>query len=443
MKKVLNWFYNLYSNAIKVGIDDSMSFPEAIRVELCNLVIIIVFPFLVVFSAYVTYLGEWNLRTVVFLAIWVLINIIPMYLNYKKKYFWAKIIIIVIPLSFLCFIHTLYGVELRLEANYLIILLFICFFFKGYWRFILCSIVLAAYFLVLIRLNYVPAPLANRVLNGTAVIYFLSTVVYLIALTNRLIQENDRYNYLANLRNKKLGEKNKALESFSYIVSHDLKSPLRGIVSFSSLIEKELNRGDMEAAKEYLAFVKTNGKEMSDLIEGVLEVSKVNHSELEKTQVDLNNIVYKVQKILRKDILDKNAIIICEGLPMFFCNELRFTILFQNIIQNGIKYNSSKLPQIEIWAEENNDTLNIFFKDNGIGIEEKYQEQIFKYFKRLHTKIEYSGNGIGLGLCKKIVQDYNGKIKVQSIAGKGSIFIIDLPCRHKKINLPRPKIMTI
>jgi len=112
----------------------------------------------------------------------------------------------------------------------------------------------------------------------------------------------------------------------------------------------------------------------------------------------------------------------------YHCTQSEFTAIFQNIIQNAIKYNESEPPEVAIWAVQQNGSNKIFIKDNGIGIEEEYSEQIFEYFKRLHSAAEYEGTGLGLGLCKKILEGYDGEISVSNNAPElGSTFVISLP----------------
>ena len=230
-------------------------------------------------------------------------------------------------------------------------------------------------------------------------------------------------------KNEALQQTTEELERFSYIASHDLKSPLRTVVSFLGLIEKDIKRGKYDDLQTNLEFAKSGAKQMNYLVSDILELSKLNAPDrLKKELVDLNIILKKVKSNLQEDLHSANASIIAEPLPNYYCNEVEFLMLFQNIIQNGIKYNHSTRPTLTIWSENGDDTLKIHFKDNGIGIEEAYFTQIFQFFKRLHTTDEYSGTGLGLGLCKKIIQKYKGDISVKSQLDKGSTFSVYLPC---------------
>ena len=244
----------------------------------------------------------------------------------------------------------------------------------------------------------------------------------------------DREELIEDLQcnNIRLNQTTEELERFTYIASHDLKSPLRTINSFIGLIERDIRRGNIDALPERMQFVKSGAQQMNTLVEDILEISTLkNPKKKKKTRVDLNKVLEKVQINLTEDINSKNAVVNSDVLPAFYCDEVEFLLLFQNIIQNGIKYNESKTPTIDISSQEFDNKLFISFKDNGIGIDTEYHEQIFQFFKRLHTTEKYQGTGLGLGLCKKIVNSYGGEIEVDSIANEGSIFKIKLELEAK------------
>lgn len=244
------------------------------------------------------------------------------------------------------------------------------------------------------------------------------------------IYEKEMLDFIQSLQiqNKDLEQKTLELERFNHIASHDLKSPLRNISSFLSLILRAIKKKDYESIEEYIGFVQSGTNQMNELIEGVLEISSVKKQSIsEYSIIDLNEIVSKVKTNLRIDIQNKNAKIISGDLPSFHCYEPDLAILFQNFVQNGIKYNRSVQPKITITAERTEKNITIHFTDNGIGIPEEYQEQIFGFFKRLHTSQEFTGTGLGLGICKKIIDKYNGTVEVESEIDVFSTFSIHLP----------------
>jgi len=236
-------------------------------------------------------------------------------------------------------------------------------------------------------------------------------------------------------KNKQLQNTSEELERFTYIASHDLKSPLRTITSFIGLIERDIKKGELDKVEEKLHFVKSGAEQMNFLVQDILELSQLKELQKAKRQrVDLNLILEKAKTNLAEEINEKNVFINSTDLPHYNCNEVEFLLLFQNFIQNGIKYNKSSKPVITIDCFTSENQLNISFRDNGIGIEEKYYNHIFQFFKRLHTSNEYQGTGLGLGLCKKIITNYDGTVDVDSIIGSGTIFTISLPIVSEEVS---------
>ena len=243
------------------------------------------------------------------------------------------------------------------------------------------------------------------------------------------IYENNTTTLVANLRdnNLELVDKTKQLERFTYIASHDLKSPLRTILNFIGLIESDIENQRYDKLPEKFDFVKTGAMQMNYLIEGVLEMSLIeNHETSTRIPTNLNKVYQKALKNLSFDIEKFNAKVYCTDLPMYTCNELEMIMLFQNIIQNGLKYNESPQPTVHVSCTENKEFIILTFEDNGIGIQEEYQEKIFDFFTRLHTYQKYKGTGLGLGLCKRIVNNYGGSISVDSVIEKGTKFRVVL-----------------
>ncbi|MGB1242947.1 MAG: sensor histidine kinase [Chitinophagales bacterium] len=301
-------------------------------------------------------------------------------------------------------------------------------------------IIILTYLTVAILLKYIGSPFDEGGLPTGVFAYFTFATLMTITLTRKVLNENYKYNQITIEQNKVLETQNEELERFTYIASHDLKSPVSNIMGFSDIIQGELEEGNYELAQQYMAYIQISSKRMSYLIEDILELSKVRNGKKENRQeVSFNDIVKTVKQALLQDIEKKNAQIICQDLPLYSCNETEFSLVFQNLIQNGIKYNKSAKPTIEIWSSESKNSLFLYFKDNGIGIEEKYYTQIFEYFKRLHTQTEYEGTGIGLGLCKRIAENYNGSISVKSNLNQGSVFTLELPLQKH----PKPPLSAV
>lgn len=229
--------------------------------------------------------------------------------------------------------------------------------------------------------------------------------------------------------NQQLKQSNAELERFAYIASHDLKTPLRTITSFLNLIERHIKRHYKDdVLDEYLRFAVDGSRQMNQLIIDVLEYSKLGREQTaQKESVDLNAVVDAACRTLEPVISEKQAQIHQDKLPTIYGDFSLLKQLFQNLIENGIKYNHSKPPVLFIKYAVQDQGHQITVRDNGIGIGEKYQDQVFEMFKRLHASPEYEGTGIGLAICKKIVQQLGGSIAVRSKEGQGSDFIIYIP----------------
>lgn len=240
--------------------------------------------------------------------------------------------------------------------------------------------------------------------------------------------KNKKHIESLELKQKELEQKTTEMERFTYIASHDLKSPLRNISSFLKLTRIEIAKGRYDRVGEFLDFAETGAAQMNELIEGVLEIAKLeDNASNNYALVDLNNTLRKVVANLRHEIDHCNAVISTAYLPKFYCNEAHLLVVFQNLIQNSLKYNTSAVPKVTITCDKRENHHSIHFTDNGIGIAKEHYHQIFEFFKRLHNKDKYQGTGLGLGLCKKIIEQYGGEIAIDSELGKYATFSIHLP----------------
>ncbi len=225
-----------------------------------------------------------------------------------------------------------------------------------------------------------------------------------------------------------LQQKNGEIERFAYVTSHDLKQPLRSISSFSGLLKRFINDPTKaEKNLEYLNQIETSAGRMNNLVEKILGFSKIDKADGGIEKVNLNTIVQEFKNSNAILLQRKKVRIESEELPTVYGNKLNLSLLVQNLLENGIKYNQSELPYIRIESKTQKDKHELTFRDNGIGIPIEAQETIFEPFKRLHSK-NYEGTGLGLSICKKIVTDQNGQIKVSTDKEIGGTkFIISLP----------------
>ncbi|MFV1982613.1 MAG: ATP-binding protein [Thiohalomonadales bacterium] len=258
-------------------------------------------------------------------------------------------------------------------------------------------------------------------------------VVTFLDITDRVLAENELKLHRENLselvieRTKELENSNKALESFSYSVSHDLRTPLRAISGFSRILLEDYGESLQHEAKEYFNRITNAVSNMSNLIDDLLSLANVTQSELKIVEIDINKIIKRIfQKLQNENPQRTVDIIIDNNIKTMVGDKNLITIVWENLIQNAWKYTSkTKNARIEIGnhRDENN---TIFIKDNGIGFDMKFVDKIFLPFQRLHKKEEYDGTGIGLATVYRVVSRHNGRIWAESSAGKGTTLFISI-----------------
>ncbi len=226
-------------------------------------------------------------------------------------------------------------------------------------------------------------------------------------------------------KTEELKRSNTELEQFAYVASHDLQEPLRMITSYVQLLEKQYKDKLDENANEFINFAVDGASRMQTLIYSLLEYSRINRIQpFEWTNLD--ETLNEVLKDLKVTIKETNAKIIWDNLPMVFADKVLIGQLFFNLIANAIKFRSADPPEIDIKCEKRDNEFIFAVKDNGIGIKKEYADKIFVIFQRLHSKDKYPGTGIGLSICKKIIERHEGRIWVESEIGKGSTFFFTI-----------------
>ncbi|MGK7905351.1 MAG: PAS domain S-box protein [Hormoscilla sp.] len=221
---------------------------------------------------------------------------------------------------------------------------------------------------------------------------------------------------------EELARSNAELEQFAYIASHDLREPLRTIISYAQLLEEDY-KGQLDAdADENMYYIVDAATRMQQLIKDLLTFSRVGTRQRKFAPTDCNSVMERVLVNLKIAIAESAATITYDLLPTLVADELQLTQLFQNLIGNGLKFRGQRPPVIHISAFPREDEWCFCVRDNGIGIEQQYADRIFAIFQRLHSRKQYEGTGIGLAICQKIVQRHGGRIWVESTLGQGAAF---------------------
>ncbi|NRB51329.1 MAG: tetratricopeptide repeat protein [Saprospiraceae bacterium] len=236
--------------------------------------------------------------------------------------------------------------------------------------------------------------------------------------------------------NEQLRRSNDELERFTFIASHDLKEPLRNITSFVNLIQRKLGKSADQDLQDYMGFVTRNTKQLYALVEDILTHSRVRQGEADAPgTVELDEILQDIRSNLTHILEERSAQIVWSDLPSLIGHRSDFYLLFKNLIENGLKYNESSAPLIQVIAKSEAEDWCFSCKDNGLGIAPAYHKQIFQMFTRLNNRGKYLGSGIGLATCQQIVQKYSGELWVESEEGKGSTFHFRLPRRVVEVEM--------
>lgn len=231
---------------------------------------------------------------------------------------------------------------------------------------------------------------------------------------------------------ERLSRSNQELENFAYVASHDLREPLRMVRSFTGLLAERYSGQLDDEAEKYIRFAVEGATRMERLIRALLEYSRVDGPRESTIEVSTDVVVADVIQLLSPAIAESNAVVTADPLPAVVGDPDQLLRLFQNLIGNGIKFCRSQ-PQVHVSAVQRGDECVFCVKDNGIGINPDYYERIFEVFRRLHGLDEFGGTGIGLAICKKIVERHGGRIWVESMPDRGSSFYFSLPAAIARV----------
>lgn len=227
---------------------------------------------------------------------------------------------------------------------------------------------------------------------------------------------------------QKLMESNIALERFTYVASHDLQEPIRMINNFGKILLTEYETKLDDDGREYLSMVTESGERMRDVVNDLLDYSRIGNETLQFHPFSAQQALESALDNLKTLIDERKAVVTYDVLPELHGNPVQIMRLLQNLITNAIKYQKpDNIPRIHVGCEDAGERWQIYVKDNGVGIDEKFLEKVFEPFRRLHTWDNIKGSGLGLSICKKIAEQNGGDLSVTSTVGEGSIFTLTLP----------------
>ncbi len=442
-------FQAVYNYILDLGINENQPLLEQQRIRIINSVLFVTFLLEVILVIQAYLFGEvigGSLGLLMTLA-----SITPLYLNYKgytQQGIW--LFCLYCPLS-LVMLFLLYGSGITTPYSFVIFTIHLIIFLTTFWeRFIFSTYMIGLVAFANYFLTHYTSPLARNFNWAERNVIFVVIVIFLIVVLKKYIDlvEKNMKN-IADLlgqqtkanqqlienqatienQNTKLILANEELEKFAFIASHDLKSPLRNITSFLSLIKRKISLGKTDNLIDDIDYASRASKQMYHLIEDILRFSRMKKQEMSFKDVNLNDILVEVILILDQNLKEKNVEININALPNIEANPSQMILLFQNLIENGVKYNNSTPPILEISSELTDKEIILAIKDNGIGIPMDYRNKVFEMFARLHNQETYEGTGLGLAICRRIVLAHRGQIDFTS-SENGTTFFVRLPLKQ-------------
>ncbi len=426
-------FVQLTNWVSSIGLDEGLPLLTQKKIRLLNQILVIVLTFVLYFFifSFVFHSGL-GAPYLIFLLL-VIVGIL--YLQYRKRYWWVAFLVAILSPLFIMATVMLYGRAVLLEPYYLLLIIAAFFFLpEKKQQLLMAAWTILTYLLGMLYTYYFDSLFASNVTSRGQIFIFLSASVACVLVLLSFIRENRLHEqkskelrHSLERNNIRLGKMNEELERYVYIFSHDLKTPIRNVVSFLDLLENELGEEERTAVLEYLAFARRGALKIDSVVEDLKTYAQMEKKDDKQTELKLNDLIAEIKLGLQSKLEQSNGQIKVTSLPNIYANKVQMRSLFQNLIENGLKYNRSSAPLIELGWKKGDNSFQIFVKDNGIGIATENYSKVFEMLGRLHHKDEFEGSGIGLALCKKIVEEHEGNIHIKSIVGTGSTFWIEFP----------------
>lgn len=248
----------------------------------------------------------------------------------------------------------------------------------------------------------------------------------LLAAQERLRRSHEELELRVAERTESLSKTNAELERFAYVASHDLQEPLRNAANFALLLESRYRDKVDADGREFLQFIVSAVKQMRNMVDDVLSHSRAGTSP-KLASTDCEALLSKVLSHFQTAIAESGATVTHDALPVVQADAVQLEQVFINLLSNAIKFRGAEALRVHVGVETRSDAWVFTFRDNGIGIDPRYSAQIFEMFERLHSQAQYPGTGIGLAVCRKVVEGHRGRIWVDSEKGRGATFIFTLP----------------
>jgi len=417
------WFTKLFDAFIKIGVDDSLSAEESRIVMIHNTlslfsnVLLSYFPFVFV------YLEMYEGLYLCLLSL--ITTIIPIFFNYQQKFILSRYFAILTAFAIFCLGLVMYDIKSGFLFGITGILVLPILYFKKLKDWLFCygamitMLLICNYYLQ----NYGTLLVDSQVPSSLHPLLFISFTLLIISFFIAVNSINKMYEKKNLLLFKTLKHRNDELKSFSYSVTHDLKQPIRNIQNFSKLL---LKKGDTIAEEEKLVFIniiETNSNKLDQMVDSMFNYSMIGQSELPGI-FEVNQLVNQEKEKLRDLISVSKATITSNNLSFFIKAKPKGVgQVFRNLIINAIKFTAiDKLPAIQISGKENEGYWQFAVADNGKGIPSFIHDKIFHMFQKGHSNNNLAGHGVGLANCKKIIEQHQGEIWVESVENKGSTF---------------------